>query len=171
MRRTNPFIRAARTSSLVAWSLFFAISVDLFAQRPQSHRKHIFLKERGCPLVAVHDGGSVLVLRNRSSQLITNWSEFCIHKKENDFSVLQYFQFDPGFHGDRSVAPSGFTADEWGIDATPLNLCRAQGGRMAIAEVVLADGSRWRSRWNRTGPLPALTPSKSLPDNPERKVP
>jgi hypothetical protein len=108
--------------------------------------KRSFLAEQGSPLNAIQQNGSVLVLRNVSEKDIINWGEVCLGQNGGGYKVLKVFTLD-----EVSPIKSGVNGfDVFGIDATPIVLCRKAGGLLAISEVHFADGSSWTSRWLAT---------------------
>jgi hypothetical protein len=116
---------------------------------PNQEGNRSFFEQQGCPLHAVKTNGASLELHNSSPKSIVNWGEACLRRSGNRYDVLQTFHIDDPF-----VKTNGFTYDVIALDATPLNVCRAAGGQIAVSEVVFEDGTRWRSRWNKGAPLP-----------------
>jgi len=118
---------------------------------PNQEASRVFREQQGCPLHAVKTNGASLELHNSSPKSIVNWGEACLRRSGNRYDVLQTFHIDDPF-----VKTNGFTYDVIALDATPLNVCRAAGGQIAVSEVVFEDGTRWRSRWNKGAPLLVL---------------
>ncbi len=111
-----------------------------------------FLEERGSPFKAIQQSGSVLVLQNVSDKDVVNWSEVCLGRSGSGYSVLKVFALD----GVSPVKAGANGVDAFGIDATPIVLCRKAGGLVAISEVRFADGSSWKSHWLRQAAPGAL---------------
>ena len=105
-----------------------------------------FLEERGSPLKAIQTGGFAVVLRNVSKKEILNWGEVCLGRSGNGFKILKMFTLDV----ESPLRPGYAEGDSRSMDGSPIVICKAYGGLLAISEVQFGDGSNWKSRWLKT---------------------
>ena len=118
-------------------------SVGLAQEEKSRDLNRSFLEERGSPLKATQTGGSVVILRNVGKKEILNWGEVCLARSGNGYKILKMFTLDV----ESPLKPGDAEGDSFGIDATPIVICKAYGGILAISEVQFGDGSSWKRRW------------------------
>jgi len=127
----------------------FVLAVMLLSARSNAQQSGSwihgsFLDQPNCPLRGIKSSGSVLLIQNISNIRIVNFGVECLIRQHSKFTVINSFRVE-----EPQVEPHAYTAVGVGFDATPLNICRADGGVLGISEVEFADGMYWRSRWGK----------------------
>ena len=120
-----------------------ALSFAKSDERRDVHRS--FLEQRGCPMSAISQRGSALVLKNVSDKRIVSYVLACFSRAGKRYEPNATFDVS-----EVPVDPGGFTS-EGGFDATPLNICRSRKSLIGVSEATFADGSSWKSPLTRRG--------------------